>query len=101
MTLAEIGRVMGGITRQRVDQLLHYNRNWARKKLARALTTGRIQRAATCERCEIEADDLEAHHEDYTKPLSVTWLCGSCHNIVHPHHPNRGRDGQAAVPAIN
>lgn len=93
MTLAEIGQLMGGISRQRVDQLLHGNQNRARQKVAWALSTGRIQRPTACERCKAQTDELQAHHYDYNKPLDVTWLCDPCHNIVHPHHPKIRRDG--------
>ena len=34
--------------------------------------------------CEICASDkAEKHHEDYSKPLEVRWLCRQCHLAVH------------------
>jgi excinuclease UvrABC ATPase subunit len=35
-----------------------------------------------CETCG-GADKLEAHHEDYRRPLEVTWLCTRCHGNRH------------------
>jgi Mg2+ and Co2+ transporter CorA len=35
-----------------------------------------------CERCG-SAENIEAHHEDYSKILEVTWLCRACHLERH------------------
>ena len=35
-----------------------------------------------CERCQ--SPDAQKHHDDYTVPLQVRWLCRSCH--LHYHH---------------
>lgn len=36
---------------------------------------------------------LEAHHEDYTKPLSVIWLCKNCHGARHKEINREIRNG--------
>ncbi len=35
-----------------------------------------------CEICD-STRVIEAHHQDYTKPLNVNWLCASCHRTLH------------------
>ena len=35
-----------------------------------------------CERCGF-ALGIQAHHEAYSKPLDVTWLCTKCHGERH------------------
>lgn len=54
----------------------------ARAKLARAVATGRLVRPEACEHCG-GGGPIEAHHEDYSKPLDVQWLCRSCHGMEH------------------
>lgn len=59
----------------------------ARDLLQRAIRAGRVTRKP-CEVCNITHGTLradgtrirvEAHHDDYTKPLDVRWLCGEHH----------------------
>jgi hypothetical protein len=62
----------------------------ARAAINHAIETGQIQRPASCENCGakhvVGADGrtlIQAHHEDYSKPLAVRWLCVVCHGRVH------------------
>ena len=45
-----------------------------------AVRTGALTKQP-CSRCG--AVKAVAHHEDYSKPLDVTWLCLSCHQRRH------------------
>lgn len=51
--------------------------------LNQAVRRGDIQRKP-CEVCS--NPQVEGHHEDYTKPLEVIWLCRKCH---YNHHKER------------
>jgi hypothetical protein len=58
-----------------------------RKKLARSYVIsnvrhGYIDRPTECQQCR-STSSIEAHHEDYSKPLEVVWLCKSCHMNRH------------------
>ena len=52
------------------------------QKVKYALKIGKIKKPSICEECSREAK-LNAHHEDYSKPLDVKWLCHSCHKLIH------------------
>jgi len=40
--------------------------------------SGELSRPEVCEACRKRVP-VEAHHEDYAKPLDVRWLCKKCH----------------------
>lgn len=58
----------------------HPEKYKARTAVGNALRDGRLQRGP-CEKCG--AAKVEAHHEDYSKPLEVRWLCSRCHGHEH------------------
>jgi hypothetical protein len=55
----------------------------AREAVYRALKHGKINKPSLCEKCGLEASQLQGHHEDYSKKLNVKWLCCSCHKRIH------------------
>lgn len=52
----------------------------ARNKLNKAIIDGLIVKGP-CYVCN--HPDVEAHHDDYSKPLEVRWLCRKHHNELH------------------
>lgn len=44
-----------------------------------AVRHGKLTKSTSCERCGARDVLLHAHHEDYSKPLEVEWLCTGCH----------------------
>lgn len=55
----------------------------AHKIVAAALKGGHIINPGQCSACGKISNYLDAHHDDYTKPLNITWLCISCHRKKH------------------
>jgi len=53
----------------------------ARCKVRYALKTGQLVKGP-CEECG-RLDRVEAHHEDYEKPLEVRWFCQVHHKQLH------------------
>lgn len=54
----------------------------ARQCVRNAVKKGLLIRPTTCSECKCEAQFIEAHHADYSKPLEVVWLCKPCHSEV-------------------
>ncbi|MCK5644180.1 MAG: hypothetical protein KAJ19_25500, partial [Gammaproteobacteria bacterium] len=56
-------------------------RSYARVYLAR----GKLIRPDFCSCCGNGGDGsrIEMHHQNYSKPLEITWLCRVCHGAEH------------------
>ena len=75
----------------------------AHNKVEKAVKSGRMARPDDCGRCggcgvpfKDGRHPIQAHHDDYTKPLDVRWLCQPCH---HEHH--KGKEVPAEAPSID
>lgn len=47
-----------------------------------AIKAGKLTKPNCCQSCGIDKR-LHGHHDDYTKPLEVLWLCVPCHAARH------------------
>jgi hypothetical protein len=52
----------------------------AQKLVKKALKLGIIEKGR-CAECNVKI--VEAHHEDYSEPLVVVWLCKTHHKLWH------------------
>ena len=57
-------------------------KNRAQQAVMKALREGTLTKSL-CEVCGRLV--VEAHHDDYNKPLEVRWLCKSHHREAHGH----------------
>jgi hypothetical protein len=44
-----------------------------------------ILKPEPCVKCG--SDKAEKHHDDYSQPLAVTWICRPCHLDLHEQEP--------------
>lgn len=66
-------------------------RDACRSAVNMALKSGRLVRPDHCSVCNAPdrkangapRSSIHGHHDDYTKPLDVRWLCARCHMQVH------------------
>lgn len=48
-----------------------------------AILLGDLEKPIYCELCGVFDVKIHAHHEDYSLPLDVIWLCHDCHMKIH------------------
>jgi hypothetical protein len=53
----------------------------AHRAVSAALRSGRLVRPSSCAHCE-RVCVPHGHHDDYSKPLVVQWLCRACHRVA-------------------
>lgn len=66
----------------------------AHNDLWTAIWSGRVVPPTKCEQCgggPSFLDKIQGHHDDYSKPLDVRWLCRSCHSRHHAAERKRRR----------
>jgi len=49
-----------------------------------AIKTGTLKKPVHC-MCCLSNRKIQAHHEDYSKPYEVLWLCIKCHSFLHSY----------------
>jgi actin-related protein len=74
------------------ERLNEYQREWYKKNkekrrahvlLNRAISSGKIMRPNCCSQCNVICKP-DGHHEDYSSPLNVIWICRKCHSRKSP-----------------
>ena len=58
------------------------NKRIAQRSVKYAIEKGILIRPGVCSKCLIECQP-DGHHEDYSKPLEIMWLCRQCHKDIH------------------
>lgn len=90
-------------TPERREMARNYSKAWREKNpqgykahslVGSAVALGRLKRLP-CEFCS--AEEVHAHHKDYSKPLDVIWLCAKCHHRLHAIFPELEGVGKVAA----
>ncbi len=63
------------------SMLKHKEKQKARALVNFYVKTGKIEKPKQCF-CG-NTKSIQAHHEDYSKPLAIDWLCRDCHTVIH------------------
>ena len=74
-----------------------YAANRAGRLVRKAIESGELRRAKTCEACGRTGCKIEAAHRDYLKPLDVKWLCVSCHRRWDKESPKTKGEGMCGA----
>lgn len=70
----------------------------AHKRVAYAIKVGKLIKQP-CEGCG--STEVQAHHDDYWKPLDVRWLCDPCHRKHHQEMKAKKKEDDGGVQAMD
>ena len=79
----------------------------AQNMVEKAIKRGALNNPGVCESCSASyrfkdgRTAIQAHHDDYNKPLDVRWLCQKCHHEWHKHNTAVPKEVQAEAPQID
>lgn len=76
LALTTLGELFG-LTRQRIDQIVNYEKAMARQ----VVQSEPMANGQACQVCGNPAE--ERHHDDYDEPFDIQWLCKVCHKKLH------------------
>lgn len=69
------------ITKKWRENNRHKARAWS--TVQNAILRGDLEKPNFCQSCGVCNVRIHAHHEDYSLPLDITWLCHMCHMDLH------------------
>ena len=58
-------------------------KKWVSNVVNNAVRDGVLIKPDSCSSCGKSNCRIEGHHNDYDRPLCVTWLCSNCHREWH------------------
>lgn len=78
-------RLYEGVYKKTTEESRKYNEKYPEKYKAKLITGNAIKYGKLIKQpCEICGEiKVQAHHDDYSKPLEVRWLCVKHHNEYH------------------
>jgi len=96
-------RWLGGVANDNMRYRTRQAERWpereaARRAVAIAVRAGRLVRGP-CERCGMTTK-VEGHHDDYSRPLDVRWLCSTHHDEVHRELRAAGKDPESPAGSV-
>jgi ribosomal protein S27AE len=63
---------------QKIRRLRYPQKYLAWRTVSNSLRSGKLIKPDICSKCG-SGKKIQAHHEDYSKPLDIIWLCFKCH----------------------
>ena len=59
------------------------NKRKAHMIVGYSIKIGKVKKPKKCEICKKISTRIYGHHDDYSKPLFIKWLCSICHGQRH------------------